>query len=521
MDKIVLADKMHRKAKETFEKAGYIVKECFGNRSKIEEEIEDAVALVVRSSTRVDSDLLSKANRLKIIGRAGVGVDNIDVKEATKRGILVVNSPTANIIAATEHTFALILSLLRKVPSADRSMKDKVWDRNFVGVELYGKTLGVVGFGKIGQRVAARAVAFGMKILVYDPYLSTSFVENKGARSVDLEYLLANSDIVTLHLPMTQETKNLLNRTRLKMIKKGGFLINCARGGIVDEKAAIELLDAGHFAGIGVDVFHEEPPKDWSLPTHPKVVATPHIGAQTREAQEKIADQIAKTVIEALKGSLKVSAINLPFRYSGGSDSFLILANRSAKFLSYLTDGNFDKVDVTVRGLSEDLLLPISISATQGALSTFLGAGVNLVNAVQVAHDRGIKITRSLESGADTYSRLVTVRLVKDTKEWFVSGTVFGDNDIRIVSFQGFRLEFRPFGTLLVLKNFDLPGVLGNVCSVLGKAKINIAEIHLSRRAVGGEAISVIRLDSTPSKEVLSKLEAIENVNSVKLVRIE
>src|SRR5262245_15395183 len=319
MHRILLADTLDPAGLALFREAGLELRQLTAEeRPRIKEIIADFDALVVRSSTQATADLLRAGKRLKVVGRAGIGVDNVDVAAATELGILVVNAPTANLMSATEHTFALLLSLARRVPLADASMKAGEWDRKITGVELQGKTLGVVGFGRIGQRVADRARGFEMQIVAYDPFLDAAAARKMQVELLPLDELLARADVVTLHTPLSAETRNLINRGRLALMKPGALLVNCARGGIVDEEALLEALESGHLGGAALDVFAEEPPADLRLVRHPRVVATPHLGAQTHEAQERISREAAEMVLAALAGSMAVAAVNLPFRPAGG-----------------------------------------------------------------------------------------------------------------------------------------------------------------------------------------------------------
>src|SRR5215218_9421561 len=319
MAKILIADTLDPSGLKLFQEAGAEVRQLTAEeRPRLPEILADFDALVVRSSTQATADLLRAGKKLKVVGRAGIGVDNVDVAAATELGILVVNAPTANLTSATEHTFALLLSLARRIPLADASTKAGGWDRKITGVELQGKTLGVVGFGRIGQKVADRARGFEMQIAAYDPFLDAAAARKMEVELLPLDELLARADVVTLHTPFTPETRNLINRERLARMKPGALLVNCARGGIVDEEALLEALESGHLGGAALDVFAEEPPTDLRLVQHPKVVATPHLGAQTREAQERISTETAEMLLDALAGSFAVAAVNLPFRSSGG-----------------------------------------------------------------------------------------------------------------------------------------------------------------------------------------------------------
>jgi D-3-phosphoglycerate dehydrogenase len=433
----------------------------------------------------------------------------------------VVNSPTANLLSATEHTFALLLALARRVVAADRSLKAETWDRkSHVGVELYGKTLGIIGFGQIGQRVAERARAFGMEVLAYDPYLNAEVARGLDVEPVDqLEDLLRRADAITFHTPLTEQTRNLLDRAGLAVMKESALVINCGRGGVIDEEALLEALDAGRLGGAALDVFAQEPPTDYRLAAHPRVVATPHIGAQTHEAQERIATEIARMVLLALEGSLTVSAVNLPFRPAGSrGEPFLRLGELLGRFASAMQGGSIDRVRVDQHGLDDGLTVPVSVAALRGALAPFLGEAVNYVNAESLARERGIELVRSAHSQSGEYAHLVRVRVHGAQGETEVAGTLSGDDRPRVVGLGGFRLEFQPEGLLLVLRNRDVPGVVGRIGTLLGDAGVNIADIHLARQAGDEDAMAVVRLDSVPPGTCVEALRSLAEARRVDLV---
>jgi D-3-phosphoglycerate dehydrogenase len=523
MHRILIADSLDSAGLDILRASGAEVRQLTAEeRPHIGEILPDYDALVVRSMTKVTAGLLAAGKRLKVVGRAGIGVDNVDVEAATERGILVVNAPTANLVSATEHTFALLLALARRVPAADASIKAGEWDRkSFTGVELQGKTLGVIGFGRIGQRVAARARAFDMQVIAYDPFLDAQAARRMEVDLLPLDELLARADVVTLHVPLSEQTKNLLDRERMAGMKQGALLVNCARGGVVDEEALLEALESGHLGGAGLDVFAEEPPKDLRLVRHPRVVATPHLGAQTREAQERISTETAEMVLASLGGSLAVAAVNLPFRAGGRVEPYMALAERLGRLAGQLLGVGPQRLEVGLWGIEEGFRVPVSVAALKGVLSTFLGEAVNYVNAERVAESRGIEVVRSTYSQPADYPHLVEVSLLGKERRVDVHGTLFGERDPRVVRFGGYRLEFRPEGKLLVLQNRDSPGVVGKLGMLLGEAGVNIADIHLARREDGhGEpqALAVLRLDQEPSDELLEKLVAIPEVESVRRV---
>jgi len=518
MSRILISDSLDPSGLTLFREAGVEVHQLTAEeRPRLPEILAGFDALVVRSSTQVTADLLRAGKKLKVVGRAGIGVDNVDVAAATELGVLVVNAPTANLLSATEHTFALLLSLARRVPEADASMKAGEWNRKLTGVELQGKTLGIIGFGRIGQRVAERARAFDMKVAAYDPFLDAAAARRMEVELLSLDDLLARADMITFHTPLTPETRNLLNRERIARMKKGALVVNCGRGGVIDEEALLEALESGHLGGAALDVFAEEPPKDLRLVRHKKVVATPHLGAQTHEAQERISIETAEMVLAALSGSLAVAAVNLPFRPTGGkAEPFMALGETLGRMAGALIGGPLQRLQVDVSGLDEALCAPVAVAVLKGVLTPFLGEDVNYVNAEQVARTRGIDVVRSVHSAQGEYSNLVDVTLSGGDRSVRLGGTVFGDRDPRVVRFEDYPLEFRPEGKLLVLENHDKPGVVGKVGTLLAEANVNIADIHLARR--GDEALAVLRVDQEPTPELVEKLAALPEVKSARRV---
>jgi D-3-phosphoglycerate dehydrogenase len=522
MSRIVIADPLEASGLEILRAAGAEVMVVgASDRGRLPEIVAEADALVVRSATKVTRPLLEAARRLRVVGRAGVGVDNVDVEAATERGVLVVNAPTANLVSATEHTFALMLALARSVPAADASMKRGEWDRKtFVGVELQGKTLGIVGLGRIGQRVAARARAFEMRVVAYDPFLDPSHAARLEVELLSIDDLLAASDFVTLHTPLSKETRNLLDARRIALMKPEALLVNCGRGGIVDEAALLAALERGTIAGAGLDVFEEEPTPRHELTRHPKVIATPHIGAQTREAQERIAIETARMVLAALAGEMPTAAVNLPFSAAGRkTDPWLRLGERLGRLASGLAGGVVRRIEIECHSADYVHAAPVSVAVVKGALEASLGESVNFVNAGHLAGGRGIEIVRSSHPPAPGYATIVRVRLAGGRADVDLAGTVFGEDDLRVVELAGTPLEFRPEGHLLVLENRDRPGVVGKIGSALGAAGVNIADIHLARRP-GGDAIAVLRVDEVPGDAAVASLAALDVVSSVRFVSL-
>ncbi len=517
MHRILVADSLGSAGVELLRAAGCTV-DLLGDqdRPRLPELIGDYDALLVRSATKVDERVLRAARRLRVVGRAGIGVDNIDLKTATELGVLVVNAPTANLLSATEHTFALLLSVMRRVPAADAAMKRGQWDRkSFVGQELQGKVLGIIGFGQIGQRVAQRARAFEMVVLAHDPFLNQDVARQHEVELVELEVLLARADVVTLHTPLTDQTRGLLDRERIGRMKDGAVIVNCGRGGTIDEAALLEALESGKLQGAGLDVFEQEPPPDFALAQHPRVVATPHLGASTREAEELASTDTANHVLAALAGSLAVSAVNLPFRPAGSrAEPYLRLAERLGRLASCVLGEPLRRVEVHHWSLEDSMAAPVGVAVLKGALVPFLGEAVNYVNAERQASSRGIEVVHSRHTEPSDWSHLVGVRVHGASADAEVAGTLYGERDPRCVRFLGFQLEFRPSGRLLVVRNRDVPGVVGKLGTLLGDAAINIAEIHLARLP-SADALAVLRLDQEPSRAVLDRIRSMPEVRQV------
>ena len=443
-------------------------------------------------------------------GPAGIGVDNVDVPVATELGILVVNAPTAN-CSATEHTVR-IAARRAPVPAADASMKSGEDRKSFLGVELQGRP-----WASSDSGASASVWPCGprpSRCRCWPTTRSSTRRWRAGwTERSSFEDLLRRADVVTLHTPLTDQTRNMLDARRLALMKPGALIVNCGRGGLIDEPALLAALVSGHIAGAGLDVYSEEPPVDFALMRHPRVVATPHIGAQTREAQERISTETAHMLIAALEGSTAVTAVNLPFAPAGTrGEPYLRLGEQLGQLAGALAGGSLKRVQVDLWGVDEALRRPVSVAVLKGALTPFLGDSVNYVNAELMAASRGIEVVRATHAEAGEYSHLVGVVLEGSGGTADIAGTLFGERDARIVRFSGFRLEFRPAGKLLVLRNRDVPGVVGRIGTLLGDSGINIAEIHLARREGDENALAVLRLDQEPDAAVMKKLAALDDV---------
>ncbi|MGH9443977.1 MAG: phosphoglycerate dehydrogenase [Thermoanaerobaculia bacterium] len=524
MSRVVVAEKISSSGLDLLRRDGHDVVEAVGwPREKLVGALEEADALLVRSGTKVDLDLLSHAPKLSVIGRAGVGVDNIDMAAATRRGILVLNSPTGNVVSAVEHTFAVLLALLRKVTAASASLREGKWERGkFIGTELEGKILGIVGLGQVGSRVATRANAFGARVIGFDPYLPPEKARELGVALVEFEDLLRQADIVTLHATATDSAKRMMDAKAFSAMKPGAFLVNVARGSLVDLDALRAALSSGALGGAAIDVYDPEPP-DASDPIFrmDNVVATPHLGASTQEAQERVASQTVEALREALSGAAYVPAVNLPFRKpsdSGAAASWMDLSERAARFLRCISDGLLCSVSVEAWNLPSEFLKPIALAAVKGALSGVSPETVNLVNAAAVARDRGVSISETSHEERGDYAALLRVSLRWGEVGHSAEGTIFGRGDPRLVSIDGRSLEFRPRGVALYVLNRDVPGVVGLVGTILGRAGVNIADFTLSRGDGSGGAASVLTVDTAPPPEVLASLEAAEAIERVRVV---
>jgi D-3-phosphoglycerate dehydrogenase / 2-oxoglutarate reductase len=497
------------------------------NGEELAAALRDVDAVVVRSSTRITRDSLKYADRLQVIGRAGVGVDNIDVVAATERGVAVLNAPSGNTISAAELAFALILSCVRRIPAADRSMRAGEWDRkSFTGSELYGKVLGLVGAGRIGSEVARRARAFGMRVIANDPYLTPERAEALEIELRPLDEVLRGADVLSLHVPLTEGTAGLIGAEQFALMKRGAYVINAARGGVLDEGALAEALRAGHLAGAGLDVFGEEPlPADDPLRELDQVVLTPHLGAATEEAQHNVALEIAEAVRAALADGDMTRAVNAPA--IGGEEMrrlrpLLDLAERLGRIAAALAPGAASEVAVRYSGPDDIVVRPIAAAAVTGVLRHVVGAGaINMVNALHIAEARGLTTERSRLGAHGPYEEFIEVRLTTISGETRVAGAVVAGRHPRIVRIDRYRVVVRPRGSLVLLRNRDVPGVIGRVGTLLGQAGINIAEYHQARMQAGEEALAAISVDGTMPESTMQALARLPDVLKVAQVDLD
>jgi D-3-phosphoglycerate dehydrogenase / 2-oxoglutarate reductase len=479
--------------------------------------------LAVRSATKVTAKLIERADRLKVIGRAGIGVDNVDIPAATAKGIIVMNTPFGNSITTAEHAITLMLALARQIPQADASTQAGKWEKNkFMGVEITGKTLGVIGCGNIGSIVADRAIGLRMKVIAYDPFLSPDRALALGVEKVELADLIRRADFITLHTPLTDKTRNILGADALAATKKGVRIINCARGGLVDEKALRAALDSGHVAGAAFDVFTEEPATANPLFGQPNVVCTPHLGAATTEAQENVALQIAEQMSDYLLRGAISNAINFPSITAEEAPRlrpFITLAEKLGSFAGQLTDSGIAKVQIAYEGEVARMNTRALTSAAIAGLLRPMLQNVNVVSAPVVAKERGIAVEETTRESDCDYESLITVTVVTDKLTRNVSGTVFADGRPRIVNIKGIRMDAEFGASMLYITNLDRPGFIGRFSSTLGDAGINIATFHVGRDAPGANAIALIEVDGDVPADVLAKVQALPQVQQARPLR--
>ncbi|MEI7863887.1 MAG: phosphoglycerate dehydrogenase [Chthoniobacterales bacterium] len=488
--------------------------------------IPEYSALVVRSQTKVGADVIAAGTKLKAIGRAGVGVDNVDVDAATQRGIVVMNTPGGNTISTAEHAFSLLVSVARKIPQADASVKSGKWDRkSFEGTELNGKTLVILGMGRIGAEVAKRALAFGMRVIAYDPYLSEARARTLQVELVEnIDDAVPQADFVTMHMPLTNETRHMLDAKRLKSMKKGARIVNCARGGLVDEVALSAELSSGHLAGAALDVFETEPPAaDSPLRSAPNIVFTPHLGASTAEAQESVGIEIAHAIRAVLLDGTINNAVNAPSVDSktlAVLGPYLRLGESLGKFVAQLAPKRCATLRIDFSGRARDIdTTPVTRSILKGFLTHISGDEVNAINAPGLADNLGLKVVESKVSDSGEFTDLIQVTAGDGSISASAAGTFFGQKP-RVVLVNGRHIEAQPDGVLLVLENKDRPGMVGHVGTLLGKHKVNIGSMSLGRDEAGGTALTILNLDSTPSEDVMAELRKDPDIVSARTLSL-
>ena len=524
MPKVLISDALSPRAAEILSARGIDVDVVPGlPPEKLKHRIRDYDGLAVRSATRVTSELLARAEKLKVIGRAGIGVDNIDVASATERGIVVMNTPYGNSITAAEHTIAMLFALCRQIPAADRSTQAGRWEKSrFMGVELTGKILGIIGCGNVGSIVAERALGLRMKVIAYDPFLSPERARDLAIEKVALDDLYSCADFITLHTPLTEGTKNLIDTRALAKMKRGVRLVNCARGGLVVEHDLAAALDSGHVAGAAFDVFVEEPALDNPLFGRDTVVATPHLGAATTEAQENVALQIAEQMADFLLTGAVSNAVNMPSLTAEEAkrlNPYMKLAEQLGSFAGQLTETGIIAVAVEYEGAVAELnVKPLTAIALTGLLSPQL-VTVNMVNAPIICRERDIRISETRRPEPVDYQTLIRVIVTTERRTREVTGTLFAGDKPRLLSVEGIPLEAELGGNMLFVRNYDKPGFIGALGNALGTAKVNIATFHLGRTAPGQDAIALVEVDQALTPVILDTVRALPNVIQVKALR--
>jgi D-3-phosphoglycerate dehydrogenase / 2-oxoglutarate reductase len=520
--KVLVSDNIAPKGIEILKKAGIEVDVKTGmSPAELKSCIGEYSGLIIRSATKVTSEIIDAAAKLKVIGRAGSGLDNVDKNAASKKGIVVMNTPGGNTVTTAEHSFAMLLSAARLIPQATASMKAGKWEKKkFMGVELFNKTLGVLGLGNIGNQVAKRAQGFEMNVIAFDPFLSEESAQAAGIRKVSLDELFAESDFITIHTPLTPETKGLVNSKTIGKMKDGVRIINCARGGIINEGDLYEALKSGKVAAAALDVLEKEPPENNPLLTLDNLICTPHLGASTAEAQENVALAVAEQVADYLVHGTIRNAVNFP---SIPADQvrrlqpYISLAEKLGSFSSQILEGGATEITIEYRGDAAEInTAPVTIAAIKGFLTPILLETVNFVNAPFIAKERGIEVKETKSEDSGDYQSVIALRIKAGSRESYVAGTLFSKRDPRIILIDNFKVEIVPEGELLLMYNNDKPGVIGNIGNLMGKNDINIARMHFGREKAGGTAISVVSIDATPAPEILEQVRGLPNILSVK-----
>jgi D-3-phosphoglycerate dehydrogenase len=523
--KVLLADNIHPAAVALLKEKVEVIEAIGVSEDKLIESISDVEAVLLRSKPKLTRKVLEKTKKLKVIGRAGVGVDNIDVDFATKKGIIVVNAPEASTTTVAEHTFGMILGLARKIPQAVANVKGGGWDKKkFMGTELRGKTLGVIGIGRIGSRVAEIGKAFEMKVLAYDPYISEEVAKKKGVELVEFEELLKNSDFVTLHIPKTDKNIGLIGTGELGIMKPTAYLVSCARGGIVDEEALNTALRKKIIAGAALDVFEKEPPHDSPLLGLDDIITTPHLGASTKEAQENASVTAAKDVLAVLENRTPINAVNMPVFAPEVMEKlgpFLELCEDMGRFAIQLIEDRVEEISVVycgnLRKIKELSLLTNTL--LKSVLAPILLNTINIVNSEIVAKDRGIKVVEGKREDSEDFSSMIILTIKTDTESIELKGVLFGDVQPKIVGIDGHDLELVLRGNILIIRNEDRPGIIGNIATILGRYSINIGGMHVGRKKLGEPQIMAIYLDQSISEETLTSLSLIDGVLSARITK--
>ena len=523
MPRVLIADKLSPAAVQIFKERGVEADTKTGlSKDELLQIIGDYDGLAIRSATKVDKDVLAAAKKLKVVGRAGIGVDNVDTPAATQAGVVVMNTPFGNSITTAEHAIAMMFAMARQLPQADQSTQAGKWEKNrFMGVELTGKTLGVIGCGNIGSIVADRALGLRMKVVAYDPFLSPERAVEIGVEKVELDDLLARADLITLHTPLTDKTRNVLSRDALLRTKKGVMIVNCARGGLVDEAALRDLLDSGHVGGAAFDVFLEEPAKQNVLFGAPNFIATPHLGASTLEAQENVALQVAEQISEFLLTGAVTNSLNSPSISAEDAPKlrpYIALAERLGAFVGQMVDDGFKSVEIVYEGdLAQVNVKPLTSAALAAAMRPMLSE-VNVVSAPAIAKARGITVSEARQELSPTYDSLMRITVTHEGGKVDMAGTVIGGVP-RIVQIKGMDLDAPFCPDMLYVNNLDRPGFIGRLGSLFGDAGINISTFYLGRMSSGEDAIALVGVDQPPAAALLDRVKTLPYVKEVRFLR--
>ncbi len=524
MPKVLISDSMSPRAAEIFRERGIEVDVTTGLKpDQLKAAIDGYDGLAIRSATKVTAEMLGAAKKLKVVGRAGIGVDNVDVDAATARGVLVMNTPFGNSVTTAEHTIALIFALARQISEADRSTQAGKWEKNrFMGVEITGKTLGVIGCGNIGTIVADRAKGLKMRVVAFDPFLSPQRAQQLDIEKVELDELFARADFITMHTPLTDATRGIVNKDNIAKMKTGVRIVNCARGGLVVEADLKAALDAGKVAGAALDVFETEPAKTNILFGSDKVVCTPHLGASTEEAQENVAIQVAEQIADYLLNGTVTNPINMAAVSADEAPKlkpYLKLAEQLGGFAGQIAESAIHGVHIEYEGQAAELnTRPLTAAILNGLLKP-LYEGVNLINAPFFAKERDIAVTEEKRAQSSDYQTLIKITVKKENRDRIAAGTIMGGDKPRLVEIEGIRVEAELQGNMLLVRNIDRPGMVGNLGKTLGDAGINIATFFLGRQAAGGEALALLAIDQPASDLVIMNICALPNVTQVKSLR--
>ncbi|NOZ77304.1 MAG: phosphoglycerate dehydrogenase [Euryarchaeota archaeon] len=517
--RILVSDQLHPAAIELLEETGEVEFRTGMSNEELIEAIRDKDALLVRSATKVTREVIEAAENLKVIGRAGIGVDNIDLEAATERGIVVVNAPGASTTTVSELTLGLMLALARNITRADSSLRKGRWEKkNLLGVELRGKTLGVIGTGRIGSAVIEKAKAMGMRVIGYDPYVSEKAARNLGFELTGLEEVIRNSDFISLHVPLTDQTYHMIGREEIAMMKDGAFIVNCSRGGTIDEEALLEGLESGKLGGAALDVFEKEPPFDNPLLKNERFIGTPHLGASTEEAQRSASTIAAEEVIKVLNNQPATNVVNMPRvlpEVLEGLKGYIQLGELLGRLTGQLSQERLSAVSITYCGglAQAEGLEVLTSSVLKGYLSPILTGGVNLMNAGVIAKNRGISVTEGRRDEAEKYQDLIILNAMADGEEVEVKATLLGGEEPRIVGIIGYEVDITPEGKFFIVEHDDRPGMIGQITTELGKHDINIDAMHVGRRE--GSQLMVTSVDKELKEDILEKIRNIKGVKKV------